>query len=150
MRLAGLLLAGSFAVLSGCSDSTGPEDVIGVYNLLTINGELLPFTTLESTSLRQAATTGGLRIGVDDDWNREEGKFSEFVSIHTYAKPSGAVSGEQFVSESGTYVLSGRTLTLTFPGRSPPNRTIVATVDGDRITYRTPNNLIVVYQKFNI
>ena len=145
MRINGLLLAGCLGLTSGCSDSTAPGDVFGGYGLLTINGQLLPFTTVESSSSRQVTTSGGLMIGMDG-----EGKFSETVHVITYTKPGGAVSSEQDLIESGSYVVSGKSLTLTFPDRSPANRTIVATVDRDRITFRTPSNLTVVYQKFRI
>ena len=118
-RLASVVLTG--VLLTACGDAFSPEDVSGTYNLETINGSPLPFSTTDDlTGITFAITAGSIILNAN-------GTFS--------------------ISTTGTTTIDGTTNTLTTTGSgtfelvapstirfTSPDGIISGTRDGDRIT----------------
>src|SRR5689334_6232684 len=102
-RFAALLV---LATVLGCGgdSSTSPTDnvVPGTYNLKTVNRIPLPFTVLQSDSLKFEILNDAFTLKEDKTWV-ESG-----LTRTTYA---GQVSTDP-IADSGTYVLSGTKITL--------------------------------------
>lgn len=130
-----LALSTCVMFVSGCSsDTAGPKDITGTYDLRSINGKL-PFTIWESSVIRQDVVSGTMLLS-------EDRTFTERMNATSYSKSSGTISGQDQFRQQGEYIRSGNTVTLD-SGQEP----ITVTVSGDRLTYVTPNNLTVVFER---
>lgn len=108
-------------------DGTGPgSDVVGAYTLRTIDGQSLPAVLEEDEFFKAETVSSTLTINPGNT-------FSVSFTVRSTDKNTGAV--ENFTeSESGTYALSGSTITFTVSGDTltgtfTGGNTITLTVD---------------------
>jgi hypothetical protein len=130
--LLALALGAALATLAACgsdtTNGTGPMDVSGSYNLATVDGSSLPYTVPE-TDENVIVVTGGTASLYNSPNN-------------TYALSVGGTENgrTEFVSDAGSYSVSGSTVTFvssSFPGAS---YTGVATSSG--ITATVPGQIV--------
>jgi hypothetical protein len=101
----GLLLMAGVA-LAGCgSDSTtGTQSEVGTYNIVSVNGQSLPFTitgTLRGTVVISGGSISLARTGTN----------SQYGAVVTGT--AGGVGPQQLIADAGSYSLSGGTITFT-------------------------------------
>jgi hypothetical protein len=122
LRIAAAALV-SLAVV-GCGEtSTGPTNatMAGVWNLETINGSPLPVVVSGAAPTRVEVVSGVLTFTI-------EGTFTQVTKSRVTVS---GVTTDSTDTDSGTYTVSGPTLTVKF---APDNATGTATVYGDAIT----------------
>jgi hypothetical protein len=121
------LLAVVFALfaLGACGGDNGPTDtdsesITGHYGLLTVEGQLLPYTIFDTPGEKLEILEGSIEI-------RDSGTLTSEATWRSTV--DGAV--ETFTSsENGTWTRSGSTLTISWDGGCTDN----ATISGTRIT----------------
>lgn len=86
-----------------CSDSTGPESVLGTYFLRTVNGQPLPWVSFDNGSYKTETTSLSIRL---EGGNRFLSTLTERVYLNN------VVTTKPFTS-SGKWFLSGSSITLT-------------------------------------
>jgi len=106
------------ACVLACADSTSPVDVIGVYQLMELNGEPLPYDDQPGCCVY---THGELTITADG---------YEFA-IGARNKNNGMVWTS---TEFGTYSISGNSINFTWSGGDFHHRLYGAQIDGATIT----------------
>ena len=131
------LRAGAIAfALAACSDSTGPDsdDLVGSYNLITIDGASLPVIVDQIGEDKAEITLG--TVTIDDD-----GTFGDATELRI---TEGGVVTTEVQSTQGTWTISGSTVTFV-PNDGSGNYTM--TWDGeDRLT-QLFQGFTLVYQK---
>ena len=131
-RIAALLV---LATVLGCGgdSSTSPADttVSGTYTLRTVNGIPLPFTVLQSDSLKFEIIGDAFTLKDDKTWS-EAGM--------TRTTDAGQVSTDA-IADSGTYVLRGSTVTLI-----SANGSTDGTLSGGKLTL-VNDAVVAIYQK---
>lgn len=122
-------------VLAACGSdsSTGPSGVVGTWSLQTVNGSALPFVVGQSGENKSELLADTIKLA-------SAGGFIESSSFRTTL--NGVVT-LQTVADTGTYTLSGSTLTLsstTSAGASGSGtvsgNTITATIQGLAFVYK--------------
>ena len=122
-------------VLAACASdsSTAPSGVVGPWSLQTVNGSALPFVVGQSGENKSELLADTIKLA-------SAGGFIESSSFRTTL--NGVVT-LQTVADTGTYTLSGSTLTLsstTSAGASGSGtvsgNTITATIQGLAFVYK--------------
>jgi hypothetical protein len=128
-RLALVLLTG--ALLVGCSeDAFLPETVTGLYNLVNINGNVLPAPATQTIAGETATSTysaGSVRLNADNTYS----------SSSTFEFNDEGVS--QTFAEAGTYELV-KPNTVRFTSSDADIGPLSATLDGNRLTLLVETN----------
>ena len=120
------------AVLSGCSDSTGPNaSIAGAYSLRTINGASLPFIEYEEPGYREELTAEVLTVN-------DGGTFS---LTSTYRVTDSGVIETFNDTETGTFTRNGTAVNFRFDGStatatgSYDNNKIIIGITGFSLVY---------------
>ena len=121
-------------VLAACGSdaSTEPASVVGTWSLQTVNGSPLPFVAAQSGSDKAEIMGDTIKISA-------AGSFIESTTIRTTLS---GVATIQTLADTGTYKVSGSTLTLssTADGSSGTGtwsgNTITATIEGFSFVYK--------------
>jgi hypothetical protein len=93
-------------VLFGCSDSSAPVATLeGTYDLKTVNGANLPYTTFETATQKDEV--------LGDVITASNGSFEQFTSNRVTI--NGRITNGTSPN-SGTYVIDGTTVTFLSPG----------------------------------
>jgi hypothetical protein len=91
--------------LAGCgSDSTSVESEAGTYNVISVNGQSLPFTI--TGTLRGTVVISGGSITLS-----HTGSNSQYGALVTGT--AGGVGPQQLIADAGSYALTGGTVTFT-------------------------------------
>lgn len=119
-----LLLACSALVLLGCgSDSTAPDaNVVGTWNLQTVNNSALPFTLQYDPNSQTR-----FEIVSDQYVVHDGGTYDE---MFTTRETVGTQVTDDPQTDAGTWSVSGNRVTLTASDGTP----LSGTVNGDHIT----------------
>ena len=111
-----LTAAAAFLALAACggNDATGPatppEPVVdGLYTLVSVNGQPLPFTIFSNTAGRFTHDSGSITLRPDLSFTERSVR-----SIAYFNDPNQNVTGTEM--EHGTYSLAGVSLILTYTG----------------------------------
>ena len=131
MRKVALTVALAVSLLTGCGDSTGPEDIAGNYTLRSINGQDLPFLIIQVLEDKVEITAGSFRINSDLTYS---------TSVTVTVTESGTTTSET-ETDTGTYTLTGTTLTFTSGAD-----TFTGSITGNTLTF-IDEGLTLVYQK---
>jgi hypothetical protein len=130
-RLVALLVLAT-ALGCGGDSSTAPKDTVaGTYTLQTVNGIPLPFTVIQLDSVKFEIINDSFTLTADKNWT-EAGQSRTTLSGQVTTDP---------IADSGTYVLSGTTITLI-----SANGSIDGTLGGGTLTL-TNDAVIAVYKK---
>jgi hypothetical protein len=125
----------AFAAVLGCGGdaSTRPSDtaISGTYTLQTVNGLKLPFTILQTDSVKFELTSDSFTLKDDKSWT-EVGTSRTTIS--------GQVSTDA-IADSGTYVLNKTTITLI-----SVNGSTDGTIGGGKLTLSN-DAVVAVYVK---
>ena len=106
-------------VIVGCDDSTRPQTTLtGTWSLETVNGKPLPFTLPETGEVVTAEVVTLEASG-------------HFIMTTTFRFTDGNRVFTESVPDTGTYVVKGFTVTLTY---NSDGSTDMATVNGDLMT----------------
>lgn len=119
-----LILTLSLLICTGvlsCSDTTGPDDILGTWRLQTVSGQPLPFT-LEQDGGRKVELTGETVTVLAG------GRQTMVTSFRV--TDNGSVFLES-IPASGSYTRNGSTLLLMFDN---DESTYTATLNGDTMT----------------
>jgi hypothetical protein len=131
------LRAGVLAVaLAGCSDSTGPDtdDLVGSYDLITIDGASLPVIVDQIGEDKAEITMGTVTLD-------EDGTFGDVTELRI---TEGGVVTTEVVSTQGTWTVSGSTVTFV-PNDGSGNYTM--TWDGQLRLTQLFQGFTLVYDK---
>ena len=100
----GLLLMAGVA-LAGCGgDSTSVQSEVGTYNIVSVNGQSLPFTITGTLRGTVVITSGSITLS-------HTGSNSQYGAIVTGT--AGGVGQQQLIADAGAYALTGGTVTFT-------------------------------------
>ncbi len=131
----------SAALLSGCdidiSDIFG-DGVSGTYNLKTVNGKSLPAVIVEVTGAYKLEITAG-SVTLNED--------NTFSASITFRETEGTTVTTQTETDSGTYSVSGSTITFTSPGTGSA---FTGTLSGGTLTVTTREDdttVVLVFEK---
>ena len=119
--------------ISGCSEDANPTetktlDYTGIYNLITIDGNNLPYTpSHEGNTLQVQSSTFILNTD------------AAFEMTMTYKRQSGEIFNQDF---SGTYTLNNYTFTFHWQGAGKNT----AALEGDSFTMNN-EGLLFLYRK---
>ena len=135
------LLAAAFAllVLSGCGGDDTPNgpielSIVGEYDLITVEGESLPYTLFDILGERLECLSGSIDI-------RASGTISSEVEMRL---TTDGVSETFSETDTGTWSSSGSSVTLFWDEGCTDN----ATVLGDRLTLLDCElDLLLVFEK---
>ncbi len=116
-----LLSLSSCLVVLSCSDTTGPDSLVGTWRLQTVSGQPLPFT-LEEDAERKVELTGETVTLIAS---------GRQTMVTHFRVTEGGSSFLESIPAPGNYTVSGSTLLLTFDN---DESTYTATVDGDMMT----------------
>jgi hypothetical protein len=105
------LIAGG--LLTACGDSTGPGSIFGTYNLVSINGEDVPFQE------------GGFEVTAG--WVRLDSD-----STYTISLTSGPIGTPETETFSGTFAVDGSSIEFHVPDNGTGSAT--GTLSGNTIT----------------
>jgi hypothetical protein len=134
-RRACLTLLASFFAIAGCGDSgTGPDDISGRYELMTIDGVMLPFTTIQLGNEFPEVTSGFIQLNSD-------GTFTSSIIMSSTTAGSTQTVTE---SENGTWTQYGNQVTFTYFYVAVPIRTAI--VSSNDIVW-IDDNLSFMFQK---
>lgn len=102
-----LALAVTTATLSACGgkDSTGPDSIAGTYTLTTVNNAQLPFTTSQDATYKAEILASSITLRDD----------KTFTWSLTGRSTDNGIVDQGTDSFSGTYTITGSTLTLKDP-----------------------------------
>lgn len=119
------------SLLASCgSDSAGPDSIVGVYTLRTIDGQTMPVTLSTSTG-ELILSAGSLTLNADA----------------TFSRGGTVVGSDGDVSEfaRGVYVRSGAALALTIDNGSVS----AGIIDGNtiRVTNPPPGSDVYIYSR---
>ena len=135
MRKLLVLCLALFLPLAACGDDDGVgpgADVVGTFNLQTINGAALPAVVLQIGADRIEITSGSIALNE----NRT------FSAALTFRETVGGVVTTETETDSGTYTVSGNTVQLT-----AANGTVAtATISGNTLT-SNQQGFNLVYRK---
>ena len=122
-RQIAVLLAGVILTSAACGggDSSGPASIAGTYTLQTVNNAILPFTTNQDETFKAEILSWVVTVN-------ENGTYSD---VFRGRSTDNGVSTVNTITSSGTYTLSGSTVTLVNPD---DNSTLTGTVSGTTIT----------------
>jgi heat shock protein HslJ len=118
-------LAAALVVLAACSDSTGPNAVVGAYALASINGQGLPQIIAEDATTTVEVTGGLVTLNADGTFtDRIDFRITDDTGVSTdsdTAFGTYTVSGNNITfhaDDGSTYSMarSGGTLTQSEPG----------------------------------
>jgi hypothetical protein len=136
--LAVLLLA---AVACGGDKATGPQTATGSYTLRTANGASVPAVVFQNQTEKDEVTAGTINLAADKTWSGTLGLRGTDLS-------TGQFFFNDVVALSGTYTLTGNSLTLDDPFHE---LTATGTVSGGTIAIAVdlglPTVTAMVYQK---
>ena len=112
-------------VLAACGGDDGPagppdSSHVGTYALLTVNGQPLPVTLLESSGTTIEIASGSITLAADE-------RYSYAVTFRTVAGDTSATESTQ--SETGTNTRRGNAVTL----RPPQGPTFAGVLRGDTL-----------------
>lgn len=108
------------AVLS-CKDSSGPDDLLGMWRLETVSGQPIPFV-LEQDGQRKVELTGE---------TVELLSSGRQTMVTSFRVTEGGTVFTESIPAPGNYTVNGSTLTLTFDNDTD---TYTAIVNGDMMT----------------
>ncbi|HVE79521.1 MAG TPA: lipocalin family protein [Gemmatimonadaceae bacterium] len=128
--LASLALGGCGG--GGGDDATGPAEVAGVYDLVSVNGRTLPAVAIEIEGYRLELLSSELTL-------QAGGTYSETTQLRE--TEDGTTTDSPF-STTGTYAVSGSRITLT----DEDGDSVTGTVSGDRITL-AEQGVTLVYER---
>ncbi|HSE51855.1 MAG TPA: hypothetical protein VLB00_06680 [Gemmatimonadales bacterium] len=131
------LRAGALAVaLAACSDSTGPgtDDLVGSYDLITIDGASLPVIVDQIGEDKAEITMGTVTLD-------EDGIFGDVTEIRI---TEGGVVTTEVQSTQGTWTVSGSTVTF-LPNDGSANYTM--TWDGQLRLTQLFQGFTLVYEQ---
>jgi hypothetical protein len=131
------LRAGVLAVaLAACSDSTGPDtdDLVGSYDLITIDGASLPVIVDQIGEDKAEITMGTVTLD-------EDGSFGDVTELRI---TEGGVVTTEVQSTQGTWTISGSTVTF-FPNDGSSNYTM--TWNGQLRLTQLFQGFTLVYEK---
>ena len=120
LRRSLLFLFMSVAVLS-CDDATGPDNLLGTWNLQSVSGQSLPYV-LEQDANRKVELTG------ESVTLLASGRQTMVTSFRV---TDGGVVTTESIPASGNYTVNGSTLLLTFDNDTD---TYTATVKDNTMT----------------
>jgi len=129
--------AGVIAVaLAACGDSTGPDsdDLVGSYDLITIDGASLPVIVEQIGEDKAEITMGTVTLD-------EDGTFGDVTELRI---TEGGVVTTEVVSTQGTWTVSGSTVTFV-PNDGSGNYTM--TWDGQLRLTQLFQGFTLVYDK---
>jgi hypothetical protein len=116
--LVSLLL--SVVVLS-CKDSTGPDDLLGVWRLETVSGQSLPFVLEQDGAFKVELT--GETVTLQNAGRQ--------TMVTSFRVTDGGIVSTESIPASGNFTVNGSTLVLTFDNDP---ETYTAIVNGDLMT----------------
>ena len=136
-RLVALLpVFAALVTLTACgSDSAtnaGPASVAGTYTLRTVNGSPLPYTVFQIDNDKYEITGGAVTLKEGGTWTQSAAdRMTEGLSVVTST-----------FTATGTYTLSGSSITLVSPGTG----IISGSVDSGTLSL-TQDGVVAVYRK---
>ena len=116
-----LFVMAALALAAACGDSTSAASVSGTYNLQTVNGSVLPYVF--------QASNPKIEIISEQMVLNSNGTFT--ITDVERTTPTGGSPSNATFSETGTWSLSGNTITVHF---TSDNSTSVAQVSGNTLT----------------
>lgn len=124
-RLALVLVAVQVLVAGGCGDSTGPQSLVGTYDLRSIDGDPVPVVVVEAEGFRREIVSGFVRLNGD----------GSFEAMNNYQITTGTDAQTISLIVNGGYERSGNAITLRFlsPQGGPPV-TVAAIWANNRLT----------------
>ena len=130
-----VVAAAAFATIAcGGDSSTGPNSIVGTFNLSTVNGKPLPVTLVDSINGQPIFT---VVIKSPSSLTINSGGTFAFTLTATATEPGMApMTATQTVN--GTYTLTGSTVVLTANGE-----TITGSWSGDTITLNDTGDILV-------
>jgi hypothetical protein len=132
----------SVVALVGCGDdseTTGPSDAAGTYQMQSVNGQALPATTETFTGGGKFEYTAGTFV------LRGDKTYTETINTRTTAA-GGTVTTDSAV-ETGTYVRNGETIQFTIPATATVDAfSYEGTLSGSTLSY-TFSGIAVLYKK---
>ena len=140
-RLALILILGSAVV--ACPDSFSPdgvadafpaESVVGAYDLISFDGNPIPFTIQPGPGTLVTLESGRLTLTTDETW----------MISHTFSYLDGSTTSTATDTSSGTYALTEPN-TIRFR-EDQEDEDGVGTIEGGRITLIFPG-VVLVYEK---
>jgi len=124
-----LLMAG--VALAGCgSDSTSVQSEVGVYNVVSVNGQSLPFTISGTLRGTVVITSGSMTLS-------HTGSNSQYGALITGT--AGGVGPQQLVADAGSYAVTGAT--VTFSSSLATGVQYVGSMNGNDISIALPGPL---------
>lgn len=126
-RLASAVLAGSLAGIVACSDSTAPVQMVGVYDLVSINGLSLPYV-FDSSATHSYATTA-TRLTLSSKGASDVA--ASWVMVRSSSYLDSSVRTDSQVVTAGTWSQKRSIVTLSQPGSTGA---LMATLSGDTLT----------------
>ena len=124
-----------YFAIAGCGDSgTGPDDISGRYELMTIDGVMLPFTIIQLGNEFPEVTSGFIQLNSD-------GTFTSSIIMSSTTAGSTQTVTE---SENGTWTQYGNQVTFTYFYVAVPIRTAI--VSSNDIVW-IDDNLSFMFQK---
>lgn len=126
-----LLMVGSVACSSDDGEPTGPVEtsIAGVYNLISVDGNPMPYLIFEDANEKSECTDGTLTL--TDGANAWSGTFTASYRFRFEQKGQGIVHNN-VQDMDGTWERQGSSLTFDDDGDNQPEAT--ATVSGNRLT----------------
>lgn len=125
-----LLMVGSVACSSDDGEATGPVEtsIAGVYNLISVDGNPMPYLIFEDATGKSECTGGSLTLTNGTGVNR--GTFVTRVQLR-FEDATGTVHNNERIID-GAWERDGSSLTLDDDGDNQPEAT--ATLSGNRLT----------------
>lgn len=125
-----LLMVGSVACSSDDGEATGPVEtsIAGVYNLISVDGNPMPYLIFEDATGKSECTGGSLTLTNGTGVNR--GTFVTRVQLR-FEDATGTVHNNERIID-GAWDRDGSSLTLDDDGDNQPEAT--ATISGNRLT----------------
>ena len=126
-RLASVVLTG--ALLTACGDSFSPEGVSGLYNLVSVNGEAIPYSeTVPVGQVIETFSAGSVSLSANNTYS-----ISLTIGIDGAAGISNTDSGTFELVEPATIRFTTSSLVVP-PGKRRLRGDFSGTLDGNRLT----------------
>lgn len=120
--------------IGACSDSTGPN-VVGLYDLRTVNGTSLPVTLVQIGEDKLEITAGTLNLM----------SFDSFGTLFTFRYTEDGVATYEAESANGTYTRNNGALEFT---ETETGVTVTGTLAGDTIRF-IDEEVVFVFTKID-
>jgi hypothetical protein len=135
MRALAMVVTAATLLAAACGDRQGPTEasIAGTYELQTVDGKPLPVV---DTQQQSALMSGALMLG----------GAGAFTVTNNYRMGPGGSAGDLTLSVSGTFRVSGQTITFSALDQGAGSVTFSGTVSGNTLTV-TLNGSVMVYRR---